>query len=191
MSAAGPAIGRISRTKVLAANLIGAPATSSSGATRDPRPIRPPPMRSGTFHGRGDAADDTRDHDAFGHRRRARQRVRATPGQADHGHLVDSERVRDGAQVVCERPHCVVLVRRGGTDPRLVDPDQSDVLLFCEHPGLGRNLTAGTGRAVQPEDRASLRSAELSEPDLAFLADRDVAFELGTGDRDNHVQSVA
>jgi hypothetical protein len=43
---------------------------------------------------------------------------------------------------------------------------------------------------VQPEDGASLRVAELSEPELTIVADRDVAFQLGTSNSDNHYRSV-
>jgi hypothetical protein len=43
---------------------------------------------------------------------------------------------------------------------------------------------------VQPEDGAPLRVAELGEPELAVVADRDVAFQLGTSNSDNHDRSV-
>ena len=44
---------------------------------------------------------------------------------------------------------------------------------------------------MQPEDGATLRSAELGEPDLPILADGDVSLELRAIDCDNHAQSVA
>ena len=75
---------------------------ASSGATRVPRfPIKPPPILSAPVVG-CDPADDACRHDALGHRRGARQRVGTAAGETDDGHLVDAERVGDGAQVVGE-----------------------------------------------------------------------------------------
>ena len=56
--------------------------------------------------------------------------------------------------------------------------------------GLGRDLPPRTRGAMQPEDGASLRVAELGEPQLTIVADRDVAFQLGTSNSDNHDRSV-
>ncbi len=64
-------------------------------------------------------------------------------------------------------------------------------MVFGIDPGLGRYLPAGAGSAVQPEDRAPLRGTELGEPDLAVLPDRDVSFELGAGNREDHASSFA
>jgi hypothetical protein len=72
------------------------------------------------------------------------------------------------------------------TDAGSVDADQPDVVLFGIDPGLGRDLPPGTGSSVQPEHRAPLRRAEFSKPDLTALPNRDVSFELGAGNRDDH-----
>jgi hypothetical protein len=82
-------------------------------------------------------------------------------------------------------------VLRRRADARPVHPDQPDVLLFGVHPRFHRDLAPGSRRAMQPEDRPALRVTELGESDLAVIADSDVAFELGTGDCDNHGQSVS
>ena len=87
--------------------------------------------------------------------------------------------------------HGVVLYGVDDPMPGPVDTDQPDVLLFGVDAGLHRDLAAGTGRSVQPEDGAALRVTELGESDLAVIADGDVAFELGTGDCDSHGQSVS
>ena len=137
-----------------------------------------------------DAAEHPDRHDAIGHRGRAAEGVRTAAGQADDGHLVDAERVRHGAQVIGERDDGVVLVRRRGPDSGPVDADQPDVVLLGVDPSLGRDLPSRTGGAVQPEDGASLRVAELGEPELTVVADRDVAFQPGTSNSDNHDRSV-
>jgi hypothetical protein len=69
--------------------------------------------------------------------------------------------------------------------------DQTDVLLLGVDPGLHRNLPAGAGRPVQPEEGASLRVAEFGQPDLTVIADGDIDFQLGTRDGNNHAASVA
>ena len=130
--------------------------------------------------GRGDATEHPDGQDAIGHCRRAAKGVRPAAGQADDGHLVDAERVRHGAQVIGERGDVVVLVGRRRADAGPVDADQPDVVLLGVDPGLGRDLPSRTGSAVQPEDSAPLRIAELGEPELTIVADRDVAFQLGT-----------
>ena len=129
------------------------------------------------------AAEHPDRHDAVGHRRRASQGVGAAAGQADDGHLVDAQGVGDGAQVIGERDDVLVLVRRRRPDAGSVDADQPDVVLLGVDPGLGRDLPSRAGGAVQPEDRATLRIAELGEPELTIVADRDVAFQLGTSNR--------
>ena len=80
-------------------------------------------------------------------------------------------------------------MRRRRTDPGAVQADQPDAVLFGVEPGLGGNLAAGAGCAVQPEERAALRVTELGEADLAVLADRDVALEFRAGDVKSHAQS--
>ena len=65
--------------------------------------------------------------------------------------------------------------------PGPVDADQADVVVFGVDAGLGRDLPAGAGRAVQPEHRPPLRVTEFSEADLAVFVDGDVSFELRTG----------
>ena len=66
-------------------------------------------MLSGPLR-RGDPADDACRHDTLGHRRRARQRVGTAAGETDDGHLVDAQRVGDGAQVIGELEDVLVLV---------------------------------------------------------------------------------
>ena len=87
--------------------------------------------------------------------------------------------------------HGVVLIRRRRPDAGPVDTDQPDLPLLGVDAGLHRDLPAGARRAVQPEDGAALRIAELGEPDLTVIADGDVAFQLRTGDCDSHAQSVS
>lgn len=77
------------------------------------------------------------------------------------------------------------------TNAGSVDADQSDVLALRKHPSLGRNLPAGAGSSVQPEDGTSLRGAKFGEPNLTIFADGDVPFELRARNRDSHTQSVA
>jgi hypothetical protein len=80
---------------------------------------------------------------------------------------------------------------RGGANAGPVDADQPDALFLGVDPSLRGNLPTGPGSAMQPEDGASLRAAELGETDLTILTDRDVAFQLRTRNSDNHVQSVS
>jgi hypothetical protein len=138
-----------------------------------------------------DAAQHPDRHDAIRHCRRASQRVRAAAGQADDGHLVDAQGVCQRAQVIGECDDGVVLVGRGGPDAGSVDADQPDVVLLGVDAGLGRDLPPRTRGAVQPEDRASLRVTELGEPELTIVADRNVAFQLGTSNSDNHYGGVS
>jgi hypothetical protein len=75
-------------------------------------------------------------------------------------------------------------------DAGSVDADQADVIFVGVNAGLGRDLSPRARGAVQPEDSASLRITELGEPQLTIVADRDVAFQLGTSNSDNHYRSV-
>jgi hypothetical protein len=135
--------------------------------------------------------DDTGGHHPVGHRRSAGQRVGPTTREPDDLHLVDPERVGDGAQVVGEREHRVVLIGRRRPDAGPVDSDQPDLPLLGVDAGLHRDLPARSRRSVQPEHGAALRIAELGKSDLTVIADGDVAFQLGTGDCDSHAQSVS
>ena len=76
---------------------------------------------------RGYTTDDTGGHHPVGHRGRTGQRVGATTREADDLHLVDPEGVGDGAQVLGECEHGVVLVRRRRTDSRTINTDQPDL----------------------------------------------------------------
>jgi len=64
------------------------------------------------------------------------------------------------------------------------------VVLLGVDAGFGRDLPPRTRGAMQPEDGASLRVAELGEAQLTIVTDRDVAFQLGASDSDNHYRSV-
>ena len=72
----------------------------------------------------------------------------------------------------------------------LGDADQADVILLGVDPGFGRDLPPRARGAMQPEDRAPLRVAELGEAQLTVVADRDVALQLGASNSDNHDRSV-
>ena len=84
----------------------------------------------------------------------------------------------------------VVLMWRRRADAGAVDADQTDVVVLGVDPGLGRDLPAGAGSSVQPEHRAPPRGAELGEADLAVVADGDVSFKLGAGNRDGHAEQL-
>ena len=167
----------------------GLPPNLRNGATRNAEVHRATADRVRTAC-RRHAAEHSGDHHPVGHARGAREGVRAATGQADDGHLVDPERVRDGAQVVGERGNGLVTVRCRRADTGPVDADQTDVVLFGVDPGLGRDLPAGPRRSVQPEDGTPPRGAELGEADLAVFADGDVSFEFGAGYRDGHAQQL-
>src|SRR5690606_33280856 len=137
--------------------------------------------RLGTDHRCHTAEDRGRD-DPFAQRIGSGEGVGTAAGQSDDRHAVDTEGVRDDAQVVAEREDVLVDVRRRRTDPRTVDPDEADVVPFGEGAGLDGDLAAGTRRAVQPEHRAALGRPELGETEPAALPDRDGAFELGSFD---------
>ena len=66
-------------------------------------------------------------------------------------------------------------MRGGRPDARPVNSDQPNVIVLGVNAGLGRDLPSRAGRAVQPEDRAPVRIAEFGKPQLAIVADRDVA----------------
>ncbi|MDT5280040.1 MAG: hypothetical protein QOJ20_1235 [Mycobacterium sp.] len=160
--------------------------------TMVPRISSARPSRRGGFRRAGDtsrrraasprhAADDTCGHHPVGHRRRTGQRVRATTREADDLHPVDPEGVGDGAQVVGEREHGVVLIGRRRPDAGPVDTDQPDLPLLGVYAGLHWDLPAGARRAVQPKHGAALRIAELGKPDLTVIADSDVAFQPSDG----------
>lgn len=99
--------------------------------------------------------------------------------QAHHGHLVDAERVGDGPQIVGERQDGFVLMRRRGADAGPIDANQTNIVVLGVDPGFGRDLPPGPWGAMQPEDRTTLRGAELGEADPAVLADGDVSFNFG------------
>lgn len=115
-----------------------------------------------------------------------RQGVWAPARQAHHGHLVDAERVGDGPQIVGERQDGFVLMRRRGADAGPIDANQTNIVVLGVDPGFGRDLPPGPWGAMQPEDRTTLRGAELGEADPAVLADGDVSFQFRTGNSDGH-----
>lgn len=135
---------------------------------------------------RRDAAEDTGGDHPVGQPGGARQGVWAPARQAHHGHLVDAERVGDGPQIVGERQDGFVLMRRRGADAGPIDANQTNIVVLGVDPGFGRDLPPGPWGAMQPEDRTTLRGAELGEADPAVLADGDVSFQFRTGNSDGH-----
>ena len=81
-------------------------------------------------------------------------------------------------------------MRGGRPDAGSVDADQADVVVLGVDAGLGRDLPPRAGSAVQPEDRTTLRIAELGKPQLSVVTDGDVALELGPSNRLRHYGSV-
>ena len=81
-------------------------------------------------------------------------------------------------------------MRGGRPDAGSVDADQADVVVLGVDASLGRDLPSRAGSAVQPEERATLRIAELGKPQLPIIADGDIALELGPSNRISHYGSV-
>jgi len=81
-------------------------------------------------------------------------------------------------------------MRRGRPDAGSIDADQADVVVLGVDAGLGWDLPSRPGSAVQPENRATLRIAELGKPQLPIIADGDIALELGPSNRISHYRSV-
>lgn len=92
----------------------------------------------------------------------------------------------DGPQIVGERQDGFVLMRRRGADAGPIDANQTNIVVLGVDPGFGRDLPPGPWGAMQPEDRTTLRGAELGEADPAVLADGDVSFQFRTGNSDGH-----
>ena len=142
-----------------------------------------------------DPAEHPDGQHTVGHHGRASQCVRATAGQADDGHLVDAQRVGDGAQVVGEAGDGVVLVGGRRADARAVHSDQPDAILPRRRCRPRSGSAAGHRGCRATRRRLALRVAELGEADLAVIRDGDVALELGTrqlvaGEWRSHCKSV-
>ncbi len=71
---------------------------------------------------------------------------------------------------------------RRGADARPVDADDAQPLVIGERPRLHGDLSPGTGRAVHPDHRVTVRRPELGEPQAAPVTDRDGALQPGPGD---------
>ena len=63
--------------------------------------------------------------------------------------------------------------------PGPVDADDAEAVLVGVPPGLERDLAAGPGGAVHPDDRGAAGRAELGEAEPAAVADGDGALEGG------------
>lgn len=74
------------------------------------------------------------------------------------------------------------------TNPRPVNADQMNIVMFRVNSLLGRSLPASNQSSIQPEDRAPLRSTELGEVHLKVVAGDDVSIKFGADYSADHAE---
>ena len=180
-SSAVPASGRTSRMPGVSATPSGTRATWSNGASRTASWISAALDRVRAAGG-DDAAEDADAVHPLGEVGARGEHVGAAAGQADQPAGVDGQRVEKQLEVAGPVADPAVEVRRRRTDAGPVDTDDADAVLVGVPPGLERDLAAGAGRAVHPDDRGAARRAVLGEAEPAAVAHRDGALEGGALD---------